>query len=80
MSLRSDQQRALDRIGEALRADDRRLESLFMTFSELTRHEVMPGTEQITPEPRRRLRRLLTAVVGRLPVRRRGQAQKATAV
>jgi hypothetical protein len=80
MSLRADQQRELDRIGEALRADDRRLESLFTTFSRVTRLEAMPGTEQITPEPRRQLRRLLAAVVGRLPVRRRRQAQRAAAV
>jgi len=80
MSLRADQQRALDRIGEALQADDRRLQSLFTDFAKLTRHEAMPGTERITPEPRWRwLRRVLATVVGGLPVRRRRQAQRATA-
>ncbi len=78
MSLRAGQQRALDRIGQRLQADDGRLGSLFTTFTMLTRHEAMPGTERVTAGRWRRLRNVLAAAVSWLPSRRR-QAQRATA-
>jgi hypothetical protein len=74
MSLRSGQQRALDRIGKRLQADDRRLGSLLMTFTRLTRHEAMPGTERVTTGLWWRLRYALAAAVSRLPARRRSLA------
>jgi hypothetical protein len=77
MSLRAGQRRALDRIGQTLQADDRRLGALFMTFTMLTRHEAMPGTERITARRWRRLRHALAVAVSRLPSRRR--AHRATA-
>jgi hypothetical protein len=55
MSLPARQQRALDRIGEMLAADDPGLRSMFAIFTRLTRHEAMPMTERV----RTRLKRLL---------------------
>jgi Protein of unknown function (DUF3040) len=48
MNLPASEQRALDRIQEALHAGDPRLRSLFMIFTRLTRHEAMPSTEQVS--------------------------------
>jgi hypothetical protein len=48
MSLHASEQRALNRIEETLHAGDPRLRSLFMIFTRLTRHEAMPGTEQVS--------------------------------
>jgi hypothetical protein len=48
MSLPASEQRALDRIEETLHVADPRLRSLFMIFTRLTRHEAMPGTEQVS--------------------------------
>jgi hypothetical protein len=52
MSLPAGQQRMLDGIEDWIRAHDSRLASLFATFTRLTRHEEMPGFEQL-PLPRR---------------------------
>jgi hypothetical protein len=49
MSLPACQQRALDQIEKALMSGDPRLGSLFAIFSRLTRHEAIPGTEQVKP-------------------------------
>ena len=48
MSLPAGQQRMLDGIEDWMRAHDSRLASLFATFTRLTRHEEMPGFEQLT--------------------------------
>ena len=50
MSLPASEQRALDRIEEALHAGDPRLRSLFMIFTRLTRHEAIPSTEQVSAQ------------------------------
>lgn len=50
------QQRALDRIGKALGADDPGLGLRFAVFTKLTAHEAMPGTEQVTSRLQRLLR------------------------
>lgn len=55
MSLPTRQQRALDRIEQALAAEDPRLGSMFAIFTRLTRHEPLPVTERVGA----RLRRLL---------------------
>ncbi len=47
MSLPACEQRALDRIDKALQDGDPRLGSMFAIFTRLTRHEAMPGTEQV---------------------------------
>jgi hypothetical protein len=54
MTLPARQQRALDRIGTTLAADDPGLGSMFAIFTRLTRHEAMPVTERV----RTRLKRL----------------------
>jgi hypothetical protein len=59
VSLPADQQRALSQIEQALLSDDPRLWSLFAVFTRLTRHEAMPGTEQVKAP----LRQLLQPVV-----------------
>ena len=56
MSLRFCQQQALDRIGQTLVAEDPGLGSRFAFFARLTRHEAMPGTEQIPGRLQRLLR------------------------
>jgi hypothetical protein len=45
------QQRALDQIERTLLEDDRRLSSLFATFTRLTSHEAMPWAERVTARP-----------------------------
>jgi hypothetical protein len=47
MSLPACQQRILDRIDGTLQARDPRLASLFSIFTRLTRHEPMPGREEL---------------------------------
>jgi Protein of unknown function (DUF3040) len=56
VNLPTSQQRALDRIEETLAAGDPGLQSLFMIFTRLTRHEAMPSTEQVNA-------RLLTSLL-----------------
>jgi hypothetical protein len=56
MSLPARQQQALDRIEQTLVAEEPRLGSLFAVFTRLTRHEAMPGTEQVASRLRRLLR------------------------
>jgi hypothetical protein len=51
VSLPACQQRALERIEKTLLAGDPRLGSLFAIFTRLTRHEAIPGTEQVKPRP-----------------------------
>jgi len=51
------QQRALDRIGQRLVAEDPGLGLRFEFFARLTRHEAVPATEQVPRRPRRVLRR-----------------------
>jgi hypothetical protein len=63
MSLPAREQRALDRIGETLQAGDPRLRSLFMIFTRLTRHEAMPGTEQVNARLRTSLIRTIAIPV-----------------
>ena len=53
MSLPAYQQRALDRIGQTLAAEDPGLGSRFAVFNKLTVHEAMPGTEQAPSHPQR---------------------------
>jgi hypothetical protein len=57
MSLPGCQQRALDRIEQALVAEDPRLGLRFAFFTRLTRHEAMPETEQVPGPLQRSLRR-----------------------
>jgi hypothetical protein len=45
------QQRALDQIERTLLDDDRRLGSLFATFTRLTSHEAMPWAERVPDRP-----------------------------
>jgi hypothetical protein len=56
MSLPRSRQRALDRIGRSLVAEDPDLGARFTVFIMLTRHEPMPGTEQV-PSCRQRFLR-----------------------
>jgi hypothetical protein len=51
------QQRALDRIGQRLVAEDPGLGLRFAFFARLTRHEAISETEQVPRRPRRVLRR-----------------------
>jgi hypothetical protein len=60
MSLPGRQQRALDRIGRRLAAEDARLCMRFAFFTMLTRQETMPEIERL---PRRRERFLRRAVL-----------------
>ena len=60
MSLPGRRQRALDRIGRRLVAEDPGLGLRFAFFTRLTRHEAMPGIEQV---PRRLQRDLRRAIV-----------------
>jgi hypothetical protein len=53
MSLPAYQQRALDRIGQTLAAEDPGLGLRFAVFNKLTVHEAMPGTEQAPRHPQR---------------------------
>jgi hypothetical protein len=48
MSLPARQRHVLDRIERTLVAEEPRLGSLFAVFTRMTRHEAMPGTEQVT--------------------------------
>jgi hypothetical protein len=57
ISLPGCQQRALDRIGHGLTAEDPGLGSRFAFFTRLTRHEAMPATEQVPGRLQRFLRR-----------------------
>jgi hypothetical protein len=50
VSLPRSRQRALNKIEQALAAEDSRLELRFAVFTRLTRHEAMPETEQV-PDP-----------------------------
>lgn len=59
MSLPGCRQRALDRIEQALAAEDPGLGLRFAVFSRLTRHEAMPGTEQVPGRLPRFLRRVV---------------------
>jgi hypothetical protein len=63
MSLPARQQRVLGGIEQALLADDPRLRSLFAFFTSLTRHDAMPGTEQITPGLRQPLQPIVVISV-----------------
>ena len=56
MNLPGCRRRALDRIGQALVAEDPRLGSRFGVFARLTVHEAMPGTEQVPGRLQRFLR------------------------
>jgi Protein of unknown function (DUF3040) len=47
MSLPGREQRALNRIGHRLAAEDPRLGLRFAYFTRLTRHDAMPATEQV---------------------------------
>jgi len=60
MRLPGRQQRALDRIGHRLTAEEPGLGLQFAFFARLTMHEAMPATEQV---PRRRQRFLRRAVL-----------------
>jgi hypothetical protein len=60
MSLPGQRQRALDRIGQTIVAEDPGLGLRFAFFTRLTRHEAMPGTERV---PRRLQRDLRRAIV-----------------
>jgi hypothetical protein len=53
MRLPGRQQRALDRIEQTLVAEDPGLGSRFAVFTRLTRHEAMPGTEQVPARKQR---------------------------
>jgi hypothetical protein len=65
MSLPRSRQRALDRIGHSLVAEDPGLGARFTVFIMLTRHEPMPGTEQVPSCRQRFLRRaLLLPILG----------------
>lgn len=57
ISLPGGQQRALDRIGHRLAAEDPGLRLRFAFFTVLTRHEAMPATEQVPDRLQRFLRR-----------------------
>jgi hypothetical protein len=59
MSLPGCRQRALDRIEQALVAEDPRLGSRFAVFTMLTRHEPMSETEQVPGRRQRFLRRAI---------------------
>jgi hypothetical protein len=59
MGLPGRRQRALDRIGRRLVAEDPGLALRFAFFTKLTRHEAMPGNEQV---PRRLQRDLWRAI------------------
>lgn len=59
MSLPRSRQRALDRIGHILAAEDPCLRSRFAFFTMLTRHEPMPETEQLPGRRQRILRRTI---------------------
>jgi hypothetical protein len=59
MSLPACRKRALDRIEQTLAAEDPRLEVRFAVFTRLTRHEAIPGTEQVP----RRLRQVVRRAV-----------------
>ena len=59
MRLPGREQRALDRIEQALAAEDPRLGVRFAFFTVLTRHEAIPGTEQAPGRRQRFLRRAL---------------------
>ena len=63
MSLPGGRQRALNRIEQTLVAEDPGLGLRFAVFTGLTRHEAMPGTEQVQS----RLQRLLGPAT-RLPL------------
>ncbi len=60
MSLPGRRQRALNRIGQTLVAEDPGLGLRFAFFTMLTRHEAMPGTEQV---PGRGHQAMLRAIV-----------------
>jgi hypothetical protein len=62
MSWSPGQQRTLDRIEEALLADDQSLGSLFAFFTTLAGEDAMPRTERTTP--RRLPRQSLLAAIG----------------
>jgi hypothetical protein len=57
MSLPACRQRALDRIEQTLVAEDPGLGSRFAVFARLTRHEAIPGTEQVPGRVQQVLRR-----------------------
>ncbi len=63
MTLPARQQQALDLIERTLVTEEPRLGSLFAVFTQLTLHEVMPGTVQFTNRVRRLGRRAMTIVV-----------------
>jgi hypothetical protein len=56
MSLSLGQRRVLEETEKTLLAEDPPLGSLFEVFNRLTRHDEMPGTEQVTVGPWQRLR------------------------
>jgi hypothetical protein len=84
MSLPGGQQRALDRIGHRLAAEDPGLGLRFAFFTRLTRHEPMPATEQVPGRLQRFARRavllplivisLITLVAAGYLIAVRGQA------
>jgi hypothetical protein len=59
MSLPACRQRALDRIGQELAAEDPDLGLRFAFFTRLTRHEAIPLTEQVPGPLQRFLRRAI---------------------
>jgi Protein of unknown function (DUF3040) len=59
MSLPGRQQRALDRIEQTLVTEDPGLGLRFAFFARLTRHEAMPGIEQVPRRLQRALRRAI---------------------
>jgi hypothetical protein len=60
MRLSGRQQQALDPIEQTLVAEDPGLGSRFAVFTRLTRHEAMPGTEQVPGPKQRFVRRAVT--------------------
>jgi hypothetical protein len=57
ISLPACRQRALDRIAQVLVAEDPGLGMRFAVFTRLTRHEAIPGTEQVSSRLQQVLRR-----------------------
>jgi Protein of unknown function (DUF3040) len=65
--LPGDQRRALDRIERTLLEDDRRLGSLFATFTQLTSHEAMAQAERVAARSwhqRRRVQAVTALAIG----------------
>jgi Protein of unknown function (DUF3040) len=63
VSLPAGQQRTLQRIEQALLADDAGLESLFAVFTRLAEHDAMPRAEQVASRLQRALQRPAAVMV-----------------